>query len=255
MANHPGSFCWFECGTNDLNKAKAFYSQLFGWDPVDTPMPGEGQGVYTLLKVGGEDVAGMYELAGPQFEGVPPHWLSYVYVEDADASAAKAESLGATTMMAPFDVPGVGRIAFFSDPTGAHFAIFQPGDHTGAGEKGNLGWVELHTRDKEKARSFYTELFGWGVKEDPDGYYTEFQVGGQSIAGMMAIPPEQQGHVPDNWLPYAMIDDCDATVDTASGLGATVVVPSQDIPNVGRFAVLADPAGAQLAVIKLEGRG
>ena len=60
--------------------------------------------------------------------------------------------------------------------------------------------------------------------------------------------------MPDNWLSYALIDDCDATVDAASGLGATVVVPAQDILNVGRFAVFADPAGAHLAVIELEPR-
>jgi predicted enzyme related to lactoylglutathione lyase len=255
MSNEPGSFCWFECGTRDLEQTKAFYSRVFGWNPVEVPMPGDGADSYTLLKVGDVDVAGMYELSGPQFDGVPAHWLSYVCVEDADAAARRAESLGGTILMAPFDVLGVGRMAFLSDPTEAHFAIFQPGEHEGVGEAGVLGWVELHTRDPESARDFYTDLFGWGVKEDPDGLYTEFLLGERPIAGMMANPQEQEQRVPDNWLPYALVDDCDAVVDLAPDLGATVVMPSQDVPNVGRFAVLADPGGAHLAVIKLDAEG
>ncbi len=255
MASSLGSFCWFECGTNDVGTAKSFYSQLFGWDATDVPMPAGGEGeTYTLLKVGGEDIAGMYKLAGPMFEGVPPHWISYVQVEDADATAERAESLGATVTMPPFDVPGVGRISFFADPSGAHIAIFQPGEsHTGAATESPLGWVELHTRDTAAAQSFYTQLFGWNAKVDPSGHYTEFQVDGRSFAGMMAIPPEQQAQVPDHWLPYAMVDDCDDSLAKAEGLGAKVVVPAQDIPDVGRFAVIGDPAGARLAMIKLTG--
>lgn len=254
MADSPGSFCWFECGTNDVATAKLFYTQLFGWDATDVPMPdGGGGGAYTLLKVGGEDIAGMYELAGPMFEGVPPHWMSYVHVEDADAMAVRAESLGATMIMPPFDVPGVGRISFFADPAGAHIAIFQPGEHAGAAAASPLGWVELHTRDTAAAQSFYTQLFGWTAKTDPSGHYTEFQVDGRSFAGMMAIAPEQQGKVPDHWLPYAMVDDCDESLERATGLGARVVVAAKDIPDVGRFAVIGDPAGAHLAMINLTG--
>ena len=252
MAHSPGSFCWFECGTNDVTIAKSFYTQLFGWDAVDVPMPAGGEGeTYTLLKAAGEDIAGMYRLAGPIFEGVAPHWMSYVHVEDVDKTAARAESLGATTILPPFEVPDVGRISFFADPGGAHIAIFQPGEHGGAGAASPLGWVELHTRDTDAAKAFYTQLFGWVAKVDPSGHYTEFQVDGRSFSGMMAIAPEQVAEVPDHWLPYAMVDDCDQSLEKAVGLGARVIAPAQDIPEVGRFAVFGDPAGAHLAVINL----
>jgi predicted enzyme related to lactoylglutathione lyase len=76
--NHPaGTFCWFECGSKDAAKAKPFYTQLFGWNAADMPMPGGG-GTYTILQGGGEDLAGLYQMSGPQFEGVPSHWLTYV---------------------------------------------------------------------------------------------------------------------------------------------------------------------------------
>lgn len=252
MAVTPGSVCWFECGTTDVAAAKTFYTKLFGWNTVDTPMPGEGDGKYTMLKVGNAEIAGMYDLNAPMFEGIPSHWMSYITVKDLDASTEKAKELGATILMGPMDVPDVGRMTFIADPTGAHISMFELGGHDGMDAKAtNLGWIELHTADTAAAKAFYTELFDWNAKEDPSGGYTEFQVAGKSIGGMIAIPKEQQDHMPANWLPYAMVDDCDASLKTASDLGAKVVVAAQDIPNVGRFGVFADPTGAHLAVIKL----
>ncbi len=251
MAHTPGTFCWFECGTTDAAVAKDFYTELFGWDAVDVPMPGDTGGTYTLLQVDGADIAGLYELAGPQFEGVPSHWMTYVSVDSADESATRAESLGATIVQAPMDVPGVGRLAFFADPTGANIAMFQPGDHPGTDpDKTNLGWAELHTPDPEASKAFYTELFNWSAKEDPSGEYTEWQVAGNSIGGMVAIPPERQG-IPSHWLIYASVSDCDETLARAAEMGAKTIVPGQDVPNVGRFGVIADPTGAAIAVIKL----
>ena len=138
MSHVPGSFCWFECGTRDAAAAKAFYTRLFGWSAVDMPMPGT-DGSYTMMQIDGEAIAGLYELAGPQFEGVPSHWLNYVTVSNADESTTLAEKLGASVLAAPMDVPGAGRMAVFADPTGAAFAIFQLGEHKGASEKSNLG--------------------------------------------------------------------------------------------------------------------
>jgi len=252
MSHVPGSFCWFECGTRDAAAAKAFYTRLFGWGAVEVPMPGMDRS-YTMLQIGGEAIAGLYELEGPQFEGVPSHWMHCVTVENADESATLAQELGATVLAAPMDVPGAGRLAVFADPTGAAFAIFQLGEHKGASEKSNLGWGELHTTDTTAAKNFYTQLFPWTAKEDPSGDYTEFQLDGRSIGGMMAIPPERRQYMPSAWMLYAMVDDCDDALAQAEKLGGTVIVPPQDIPDVGRFAVLQDPTGAAIAVIRLTG--
>ncbi len=155
MAHAPGTFCWFECGTTDAAAARDFYTKLFGWGTVDVPMPGDTGGTYTLLQVDGADIAGLYELVGPQFEGVPSHWLPYVSVESADESAVRAEALGATIVLAPMDVPGVGRLACFADSTGANIAVFQLGEHPGTDiDKTNLGWAELHTPDSEASKAF-----------------------------------------------------------------------------------------------------
>jgi len=251
MTHASGMFCWFECGTTDAAAARSFYCKLFGWDAVDVPMPGEGGGTYTLFQADGADIAGLYELAGPQIEGVPSNWATYVSVENADESAAKAEALGATILQAPMDVPGVGRLAFFADPNGANIGVFRLEEHPGTDpDKTNLGWAELHTPDPEASRAFYTELFNWGAREDPSGEYTEWQVAGNSIGGMMAIPPDRQD-MPSHWMIYASVGDCDETLARASDMGAKVIVPAQDVPDVGRFGVITDPTGAVIAVIRL----
>lgn len=249
-SNHPtGTFCWFECGSKDASKSKAFYTGLFGWTAADMPMPGD-TGTYTLLRAGEADVAGLYELTGPQFDGVPSHWLSYVAVEDVDETARKVGALGGKVVAEPMDVPGVGRMAVVQDNTGAVIAIARFDQHPGTLARGPFGWCELATRDTNQAASFYGKVFGWTTKPDAQNFYTEFQAGGESIAGMMAMTPEY-GEAPPHWLPYVMVEDCDAIARTATKLGAGMCVPPKDIEKVGRFAIFSDPAGATLAVIQL----
>ena len=144
-------------------------------------------------------------------------------------------------------------MAVFADPTGAACGLWQPKDHRGAGmvnEPGALAWNELNTRDVAAALAFYPEVFGWEPRPNMgDMEYTEWKLGGQDHrrhdGHARQVPPE----VPAHWLAYFATDDCDATVEKASGLGATVLVPPMDIPP-GRFSVMLDPTGAAFAVIK-----
>ena len=253
----PGSFCWIELNTSDPGAAKKFYTDLFGWAAEDTPAGPDM--VYTMLRLRGLEVGAMCALQPEQkAHGVPPHWMTYISVESADDAAAKAGSLGATVLAGAFDVMDVGRMAIIQDPQGATFCVWQAKAHIGAklvGETGTFGWDELWTTDRKKAAEFYEGLFGWGAKEGDMGgmgVYTEWQNGGQSIGGMMEIAPEM-GPVPPNWLPYLMVDDCDATANKATAAGGKLFVPPTDIPNVGRFSVIQDPQGATFAIIKLSG--
>ena len=248
----PGDFCWAEVGTIGIAKTKAFYSELFGWTYDDRPA-GEF-GTYTIAQLQKKDVLGMYEIS-PEMKkmGVPPHWMSYVAVANTDATCEKAKKLGAKVESGPFDVLGVGRMAVLSDPTGAHFSIWQtkvPKVNQLMGEIGTPCWFELATKGVEKAEKFYVELFGWKVKKDPDGFYREITGSGHEMGGMMELMP-QHGPVPPHWTVYFPVNDCDGDAKRATQLGGKVLAPPMDIPNVGRFAVLADPAGAAFAIIKL----
>jgi len=249
----PGSFCWTELNTSDPAAAKKFYSGLFNWEAED--MPAGPDMVYTMLKIRGREIGAMCGLQPEQkAHGIPPHWMSYVAVESADDTAKKAASLGGTVMADAFDVMDVGRMAIIQDPQGATFCVWQAKAHIGAklvGENGTFCWDELWTTDRKKAAEFYKGLFGWGAKEGDMGgmgVYTEWQNAGQSIGGMMEMPPEM-GPVPPNWLPYFMVEDCNTTTDKAAASGGKVSVPPTDIPNVGRFSVIQDPQGAVISAI------
>ena len=150
----PGHFCWIELGTTDAPSAKAFYTDLFGWSFDDRPMGPDS--VYTILKHGGRDAGALYGL-GPKEQGVPPHWTVYVAVASADDAAKKAASLGAKTILAPFDVMKVGRMAVLADPTGAAFCVWEAGTNKGMGvadEVGAFCWAELTTKDPVRAEPF-----------------------------------------------------------------------------------------------------
>lgn len=251
----PGTFCWVELATSDSGAAKTFYKQLFGWDFVDNPMGPDM--VYTMLKLDGKDVGGLYKLMSEQVtHGVPPHWLSYVSVISADESTEKAKAAGATILKEPFDVMTIGRMSVIQDPTGAVFALWQARDTHGSGiynVPNSFCWNELMTTDTAKDKEFYTSVFGWGADTQNFGdlEYTMFTNGDRPAGGMLGITPEM-GPIPSNWLVYFAVDDCDAKVKKATELGATVMKPADDIPGIGRFAILSDPQGSALAIIKLE---
>lgn len=243
----PGSFCWVELMTSDAAAARSFYTQLFGWTVNEISM-GE-MGTYFIFQKNGADAAAMYQ-ATPDMAGVPPFWMSYISVDDADAATEKAKSLGATVHNGPMDVPGQGRMTVLADPQGAAFAVWQPKGKDGIGirdEAGTLCWNELQVRDLDAAKKFYPALFPWRMKESPE--YTEWHLGGLAVGGM--IPSHAPERVPSYWQPYFAVDDCDAAVAKVQSLGGAVYEPPFDIPNVGRMAVLADPQGATFSLIRL----
>jgi uncharacterized protein len=254
--HEPGMFCWVELATTNGPAAKKFYTSLFGWKPNEIPMGQGDDNPYVMLEKDGKEAGALYQ-TGPEQKGMPPHWGSYVCVTSADESAAKAKQLGGTVIMEPFDVMEHGRMAVIQDPTGAVFSIWQPKEHIGAkvtNEPGSFCWNELYTTDVKRSEDFYSGLFGWSGDEKmampTGGEYTIFKKGDAQAAGMMKIPKEM-GPTPPHWLVYFAVDDSDRTVEKAKGMGANVMVPPTDIPNIGRFSILSDPQGAGFAVIKL----
>src|SRR5438552_2398262 len=102
--------------------------------------------------------------------------------------------------------------------------------------QGTCCWIELATSDRDAAKAFYTKLFGWTAKGSPE--YIELHLGDRGIGGILQrLPPG----VPPHWIPYFMVDDTDKFVGDLKSLGGQVYMGPTDIPNVGRFAVVADP--------------
>jgi len=115
-----GAFSWSELMTSDPQAATEFYGGLFGWTVQAMDM---GSGPYHVVKAGDTSVGGIMGMPPNVPAGTPPHWGCYVTVDDVDASAKKAPSLGGKVLMPPMDIPTVGRMAVIQDPQGAVISI------------------------------------------------------------------------------------------------------------------------------------
>lgn len=116
-------------------------------------------------------------------------------------------------------------------------------------------WHDLMTTDVEAAKTFYAHVIGWNMQSFPGSDdYTVLSAGSVGIGGIMAIPPDAcERGAPACWQGYIAVDDVDAYADRIQSAGGTVIRPAADIPNVGRFAVVADPQGAFFIIFKPQG--
>lgn len=123
VKGEPGSLCWNEIYSTDVERAGKFYIDVFGWKTEGVDMG--PMGTYTLFKRPGTDVnvGGMMAMP-PTMKGVPSHWMPYFAVADCDASTKKATELGGKTMVPPMDIPNIGRFSIVVDPTGAALALY-----------------------------------------------------------------------------------------------------------------------------------
>lgn len=241
---------WVDIGVPDIDAARDFYSALFGWEIPKGP---EEMGGYSLAMLDGRLVAGI----GPATNPGPPVWTTYVIVDSADDTAAKAKAAGGTVVLEPMDVGDAGRMAVLTDRTGAFISLWQAGATKGAGvvnEPNTYSWSELLTSDTAAAKEFYAAVFGWGEQTygdaGPVGAYTEWKLGDRSVGGMMNRPPQMPPMVPDYWAVYFAVADIDATLAKLKELGATVMVGPIAI-EPGTFATVIDPSGGMFNVMQL----
>lgn len=241
----PGTFCWVDLGTPDVEGAQAFYGGLFGWEFADV---GTAEAPYVLCRVQGEDVAGIH--AHPDDEG--HDWTSYVSVEDADATQARAAELGGEAVGPAADLPGTARVGVIRDPFGVELVAWQPAGFDGASlvnEPGAWTWNELTAPSLPDAASFYGGLFGWTVEEAPGGARAAFGLGELLVGGVHEpFVPED----PPRWTVAFWVDDVHHSVALVEDLGGRILLPPTDIP-VGRFAIVADPRGASFTISAVPG--
>lgn len=247
-----GDPCWIDLMTSDAEKAKSFYGELFGWtfETGDQEM----YGGYISAAKNGKSVAGIMPKQEDQ-AGMPDAWSTYLAAEDAAATATAVAEHGGQVIMEPMDVPEQGQMAFFADPAGAAFGVWQRREHQGfqiAAEPGAPVWHELHAKDYPAAVKFYQDVFGWDtdvMSDAPDFRYTTLGAGDAARAGIIDASlflPEQ---VPSHWQVYFGVEDTDAAVNKAVSMGASVLEAAQDSP-FGRVATLADPTGATFKMIE-----
>jgi predicted enzyme related to lactoylglutathione lyase len=261
----PGVPCWVDTNQTDPAKAAEFYKGIFGWQLEDS-VPEGADGSYVIGRIRGGDVAAISSMP----EGAPPvvAWNTYIWVDDADATAKKVVEAGGSVLAEPFDIGDAGRMAVLADPEGAVFSVWQAREHRGSkivNEHGAVNFNGLACRDVAAAERFYGEVFGWKQLPLPGspmwmlpgyGDHLEEATPGlkEQAAGMGAPdgfvdvvaqlqPIEEGDDTPPHWNVTFATDDVEATAALATELGAEVLVGPVDAPWV-RMAVIRDPQGA-----------
>ena len=121
--HQPGAFCWVDLAAGDSVLAQRFYARAFGWSFRDQPVLG---GHFTRCQVDDRDVGSIYQLTLAQrAHGVPSHWTPYIAVDRLDAALRRVSAHGGRSVVAPFDVPGIARIALIEDAVGALVGLWQ----------------------------------------------------------------------------------------------------------------------------------
>ena len=246
-----GRFVWFDLVTTDPDAATSFYGEVIGWS---TSLWEAGEMSYTMWTNGGTPIGGVMTLPEDAVaQGAPPHWLAYIATPDVDGTTEQAKELGAHVLVAPTDIPTVGRFAVLADPQGAVFAVFMadgefPG-HDGPPQQGEFSWHELMTTDHVAAFEFYNKLFGWEKTDAMDmgeaGIYQMYGRDGTTLGGMFNKPAEMPAPA---WLFYVMVDDVNRVVEKVKQNGGQVLNGPMEVPGGDLIAQCMDPQGAAFAI-------
>lgn len=250
-----GEISWVDLSAREFDRQSEFYEQLLGWTHEDLPDAGQR---YRLFSRDGEVVSAMRELPGELvIAGVPTSWNTYVAAEDVDRAVDRAVELGATVAIEPRDIPGSGRMAAITDPTGAFLFLWNPLEDGPTScmvytQPGAFSWADLNTRDPERAAGFYSVLFDWQVSA-PDGspmQYRHISLDSMGQGGILALPEGSPAQTASFWMPYFGSINVHGDADRASELGGRVFGEVRESDDMVRFAIIADPAGAMFALLE-----
>jgi predicted enzyme related to lactoylglutathione lyase len=249
VTNKPA---WVDLATTDAEAARDFYAKLFGWSVEVSEDPQYGG--YATAKLDDRSVGGI----GPKQPGdpSPAAWSLYIGTEDIDSLVKKVTDAGGNVVAPPFDVGDQGRMAVFTDPSGAFISGWQAAGMSQfvAGVPYAFGWAELNARGLDRAVTFYETVFGWTHSEQPFGegeVYTQLEHDGVPLAGALEMNPMIPAETPSYWLIYFNVNDVDARFQKVLELGGREMVGPQDMPG-GRFAIVSDPQGAAFGILKTE---
>jgi predicted enzyme related to lactoylglutathione lyase len=255
MRNPHGFPIWYELLTNDAAGAKRFYDTVIGWTVGDQPaMPGMD---YRMIDTGnGDFVGGLMPITDEMRSGgAKPTWLFYIGVDDVDATVRKITDKGGGTLMPPFDMRGVGRMAFVTDPQGYPFYVMRGEsdeastayDRTGMGK---CNWNELVTSDQEGANAFYADVFGWTYPgKMPMGEMGDyvFVAAGDTTFG--ATMRASQPGTPTGWQFYFRAPDIDAAAEKVKSNGGALLAGPMEVPGGDMIIVAKDPEGTLFGVV------
>jgi len=224
-----------------------FYSELFGWHTQTIPE----MSYATVDTHAGEGINGGFGQTG---EDQRPYVTFYVEADDLQGMLDKAESLGGKTVVPVTDVPNVVTYAQFADPEGNVIGIVAPSDPQGQGgvsegDNPGVGWFEVLGANPKKLWDFYTELFGWKVKDVSGAGFTYGEVDAQSDKGIRGGIGSSPMDMPQVNL-YAGVDDLQKYVERAESLGGQIVMPPTKAGETTEIAMFRDPQGTSFGLFR-----
>ncbi|MET8331838.1 VOC family protein [Streptomyces sp. NPDC005181] len=209
-----GSPIWIDLGSPDTDAA-AFYGAVFGRQYVSA---GPAAGGYGFFQKDGKTVAALGPLTQ---DGATSAWATYFRSDDIQAATARGVAAGGGTVRVEPMNMGESRLAQFSDPQGAQFAVLQSNKGLEkASEDNTLVWVELHVGEPEAVMRFYDGLFGWRSEmPEPGMTYRVLSIkeGDQQEGSFGGVAPLQGGQEMARWVPYFAVADADAVVAAVQG--------------------------------------
>lgn len=251
FADEPlvGKIVWNDLITEDLDAARRFYGDLFGWTFEETNGPAGH--AYALARSGNVYVAGLVA-AERRADGAPiSRWLPYVSVADVDAAVVRAQGAGGNVAAGARNV-SIGRVAAILDREGAVIGLARskigdPDDRTTAVAPGRVIWNELLANDADAAGAFYRTVVGYDVRtiDRRGGEYTLLGKAGVDRVGILTNPSEEAA---PRWLTSFGVADVQAATQRAAALGGSIVLPASPDLRDGTTAVVTDPSGALLVL-------
>jgi predicted enzyme related to lactoylglutathione lyase len=246
----PGRWVWAELFADNVDAAKTFYREVFGWKYEST---GAGKDAYTLVRADGRPIAGIVHFAKPADAVRSGRWLAFMSVPDVARAASRTNDAGGKVIVAPRVIPGRGEVAVLADPEGALFGVIRSaaGDPTDTFPAENAWlWLELWSKDTSRMADFYVPIGDYTVsRQEAAGDMTELYLvaGGYPRAAVLEL---KRTDLPSTWLPYVRVMDLKQTLANVTRAGGRVVVePAPNIRN-GKVAVFVDPLGAAVAVVE-----
>lgn len=244
-----GKFVWRDLVSEDPEAVKPFYAGLFGWEFEESRALGAP---YTLVKSGGQYIAGISRNRRPRPDQPVSQWLSFMSVADVDRAIVQTKAAGGRVLAGPLDLPNVGRGAVVLDPEGAPVGLLRSkiGDpvDTPAPALNRFLWTEHLSRNPQASAEFYAALADLQVRKmDFSGQPYWVLVRGRERAALLRNPTTVDQPI---WLAYVHVADPAASAARAAQLGGRVLLaPRKELRN-GSFALIADPTGAVLALQK-----
>lgn len=239
---------WADLVTDDVSAARTFYSDMFGWTFQTI-------GTYTVMANLERPICGMFQRPRPKAGSPQPRWFGYISMSSVSRAQKTVTKLGGRVLFPPQEFPKRGEQAVFADSEGAVFGVVKSnsGDPEDMlAEPGDWIWIQLLSRDAQKAAEFYHSVAGYKiVGNTTSNRLSDFVLTSDGYArATVRTIPSANTQVQPTWLPFVRVKNITESLDRARVLGGKVLIEPKPEVFEGKACVVADPTGAAVGLLE-----